>query len=468
MEYSNNNKNKKIIIQTLKDCVEVIFVDKHSDLIGRYEKKSSNQNSNSFLTNLKAKIANIKDAVKYNLISFNTYFSYHSNQQITIFNKHYDTNNPFDLEAMNNKIKSIIYFSYKKNFPFIKNTKNGNLCSSDSGWGCMIRSCQMILSRAIYKILKCLSDKYKQFDTKEDIILETIYWFLEYPFPKESCPQSFQYYIAKGLEVHNKSNPNCFIKHVSSVYPAFGIKTICSIGEIFEKTAGEWFSDVNLPKIFDLINEGFCAFPDVKICSFITTIKSTEIIQRCFSTNSEDALFKNDESLTYNDKIYYLSKCGVVFVSTRIGLTEIADIYYPSIIKVFECKQCLGFVGGKNNSAHYFIGHDGENNLLFLDPHYALESINNNFNKTNLQNTFLNKEIYQLDISKLNCAFTVVFLFRTCKEFKDLQTWLRKYNKSTYPSFDYSEKSLNHNYLKQKEVKGFIKVEHNNSNDDDF
>ena len=144
MEYSN--KNNKIIIQTLKDCVEVILVDKHSDLIGRYEEKSSDQNSSSFLTNLKAKIANIKDTIKYNLISFNTYFSYHSNQQITIFNKHYDTNNPSKLKEMNNKIKSIIYFSYKKNFPFIKNTKNGNLCSSDSGWGCMIRSCQMILS----------------------------------------------------------------------------------------------------------------------------------------------------------------------------------------------------------------------------------------------------------------------------------------------------------------------------------
>ena len=77
-----------------------------------------------------------------------------------------------------------------------------------------------------------------------------------------------------------KIRPN-IIKNVSSVYPAFGIKTICSIGEIFDKTAGEWFSDVNLPMIFDIINEEFCAFPDIKICPFITTIKNVKILENC-------------------------------------------------------------------------------------------------------------------------------------------------------------------------------------------
>ena len=469
MEYSNNNNHKKIIIQTIKECVEVILVAKHSDFIYQYEEKSSGQNSSSFLTSLKAKIANLKDIVKYNFVTFNTDFSCQPNQRITIFGKHYDTNNQSQIESMYNKINSLLYFSYKKNFPFIQNKKNGTFCSSDSGWGCMIRSCQMILSRAIYKLFKRPNNQYKKFESKEDIILETLYWFLEYPFSRESCPKSFRYYIEKAMKVHKQDNVNYIVKNISSVYPAFGIKAICSIGEIFDKTAGEWFSDVNLPKIFDIINEEFCAFPDVKIFSFISTIKKYDIIENCFTTNASKALSKDDECLKYNDKIYYLSKCGIIFISTRLGLSEISDIYYPSIMKLFECRQCLGFVGGKNNSAHYFIGHDGKNNLLFLDPHYALESISNNFQKTNLENTFLtNKTPYQLDISKLNCAFTAVFLFRTCKEFKNLEAWLKAYIKSPFPSFDFSEKLLSRSFVKQTEFKGFIQVEQNSSNQDDF
>ena len=54
--------------------------------------------------------------------------------------------------------------------------------SRDSGWGCMIRCGQMIMSRAIYKYLK--SEKY----TNERAISETIKLFLDIPYDLKNIP----------------------------------------------------------------------------------------------------------------------------------------------------------------------------------------------------------------------------------------------------------------------------------------
>ena len=41
---------------------------------------------------------------------------------------------------------------------------------------------------------------------------------------------------------------------------------------------------------------------------------------------------------------------------------------------MFTCKQCIGFIGGKDYSATYFIGYSG-NNIFYLDPHYAQQCV---------------------------------------------------------------------------------------------
>ena len=65
------------------------------------------------------------------------------------------------------KYNKLIYFCYRRNIFPIKNRFNVGV-SRDSGWGCMIRCGQMIMSHAIYKYLKSknvppnLKDKYQQ------------------------------------------------------------------------------------------------------------------------------------------------------------------------------------------------------------------------------------------------------------------------------------------------------------------
>ena len=48
---------------------------------------------------------------------------------------------------------------------------------------------------------------------------------------------------------------------------------------------------------------------------------------------------------------------GIIFISIRLGLESISPEYFPAIKQLFDCKEFLGFVGGRVQSASYFFGY---------------------------------------------------------------------------------------------------------------
>ncbi|KAA0713089.1 Cysteine protease ATG4B [Triplophysa tibetana] len=58
----------------------------------------------------------------------------------------------------------------------------------------------------------------------------------------------------------------------------------------------------------------------------------------------------------------------VLLIPLRLGLSDINEAYFEPLKQCFMMPQSLGVIGGKPNSAHYFIGFVGEE-LIYLDPH---------------------------------------------------------------------------------------------------
>ncbi|KAM9085356.1 cysteine protease ATG4B isoform 2-T2 [Megaptera novaeangliae] len=58
----------------------------------------------------------------------------------------------------------------------------------------------------------------------------------------------------------------------------------------------------------------------------------------------------------------------VLLIPLRLGLTDINAAYAETLKHCFMMPQSLGVIGGKPNSARYFIGYVGEE-LIYLDPH---------------------------------------------------------------------------------------------------
>ena len=408
------DKDSKII----QKCIDISCLEK------------SNLNNKIFSLGWKNTIANLKDNLKYNLIRFNSKFTMPL-AKVNLFNKIYDTRNETEKTNFYKKFSKIIMVTYRSKYRPQINIKNNKEYTSDCGWGCMIRSSQMILCRALYKIFK-----YK-LNQKDNLIIKVIPFIMEnYLNINEKEYFGMNDYINK-LKSYGK-------KDIVEIDPPFSIHKICILGEKYGRACGEWFSDFELPKIYDTINTVFNIISDLSIIHFNSTIELKVVLNRCFkeeinnNDNNQNKII-NENEIEIDEKKYSMEKMGLIFVSNRIGLDSIAPVYFPSLKNLFNCKECIGFLGGKknSNSASYFIGYY-KNNLLYLDPHHNNPTVEN-LDENNI-NTYINKTLYKLNLTSINSAFTIGFLFRNIKEFSNLLEFFEKVKKEENPCFDYTKK----------------------------
>ena len=318
--------------------------------------------------------------------------------------------NPND-EKILYKSGKILLFTYRKNFPKITNYKTKKTYTTDAWWGCMIRCGQMIFSHGIYLLLKS-----KGIDTQTAIDV-TVPLFNEYPIRKSRLHPFFHGMLEKYRNIKKDEN-----LHIKEFFPPFGIKTLCDVGEIFERTAGEWFSDVIITKIFKRIAEYFNLFSnpqlEVKLMIFQSYIDMPQLLKECFIEKKKED--NNEEYIRLHGKYYYFNKMGIVFVNVRVGLDKIPPEYYKGIKRLFSLKSCIGIIGGKTRLAYYFIGYnDEENSLLYLDPHITKES-DKEVTMDNILGKYINKEIHLLKMNKMSTAFTIGFCFTKYSEFLEL------------------------------------------------
>ena len=132
-----------------------------------------------------------------------------------------------------------------------------------------------------------------------------------------------------------------------------------------------------------------------------------------------------------------------------------------SIKKIFECRQFLGIIGGKINSAFYFFGYC-EDDLLYLDPHLNQESIKK-LDENNLM-TYINKTVYSLPLEDFQPAFTIGFLFRDMTEFRNLYFYMKLFMVDKFPCFHVHFETYKSNVkIEEKEINNMI-----NEEEDDF
>jgi cysteine protease ATG4 len=437
------NKNKRESI--IQKCIDISCI----------EKNGPNNNNLSF--GWGKKISNWKDNIIYNYVRFNSKFKMIP-AKIHIYNKIFDTSIPKEKTKYEKKFSKIILVTYRSYFRPQINVKNNKRYTTDCGWGCMIRSSQMILCRGLYKIFKY---NLKQNDNLTRIIA---------PFIMENNLKinETEYF---GMTSYINKLKSLGKKDIIEIDPPFSIHKICILGEIFGRTSGEWFSDYELPKIYDIINSTFDIIPNLSIIHFNSCVDFKTIINRCFKEENLSDKINNDiveNNNSYNEnkiiidgKNYIMEKMGLIFISVRLGIEEVNPDYFPSLKRIFDCKENIGFIGGKknSNSASYFFGYY-DNNLLFLDPHHNYPSIKN-LDDNNI-NTYVNKVVYKINLTSLKAAFTIGFVFRNIKEFNELLIYFRSLSNEKYSCFTFMEKEIKRNNKEINDILNLI------SDKDDF
>ena len=396
-----------------------------------------------------------------NRIRYNAVLNYKKELNISkkakkfhLFN--YECKNPNE-ERIIYKLGKVLLFTYRKNFPKITSYKTKKTYTTDAWWGCMIRCGQMILSRGIYLFLKSKGI------TTENALDYTVPLFNEYPITKDKLHPFFHGMLDKYIKSKNVDQ----IK-IKEFFPPFSIKTLCDIGEIFERTAGEWFSDVIITRAFQKITDHFNLFSQLnaKIMIFQSYIDMPQLLKECFIEKKKDET--NKEFMHLHGKYYYFNKMGIVFVNVRVGLDKIPPEYYKGIKELFQLKSCIGIIGGRTRLAYYFIGYnDEENSLLYLDPHVTKDS-DKEVTKENILGKHINKEIHLLKMTKMSTAFTIGFCFTKYSEFLELfHFWqMAKLNEKGVKILGLTKEDMN--YVANKESEEDISPTYIDKDEDDF
>ncbi|KAG9202177.1 Cysteine protease atg4 [Epicoccum nigrum] len=186
--------------------------------------------------------------------------------------------------------------------------------TSDTGFGCMIRSGQCILANAL-QVLRLGRDWRWQEHTVDATHCEILSLFAD----DVRAPFSVHRFVEHGAAVCGK-------------YP------------------GEWFGPSAAARcIQDLANKHREAGLKVYV--------------------------SGDGADVYEDKLKQIAvdddgnwQPTLILVGTRLGIDKITPVYWEALKAALQMKQSIGIAGGRPSASHYFIGTQG-NNFFYLDPH---------------------------------------------------------------------------------------------------
>lgn len=233
--------------------------------------------------------------------------------------------------------ESRIWMTYRSNFPAIprssdptasssitfsvrlRNLTEKEGFSSDTGWGCMIRSGQSMLANALVLLHQGRDWRHTLPPTSDSVLSEAkiVSLFADHP----SAPFSIHRFVSHGAEACGK-------------HP------------------GQWFGPSATASCIAALSTE-CAAAGLKVYVTPGTSDVYEDRFRRVSAKSE-----TDKTITPT----------LILLGTRLGPDRITPVYYEALKQSFTFPQSIGIAGGRPSSSHYFIGCQGEL-FFYLDPH---------------------------------------------------------------------------------------------------
>ncbi|OOF98474.1 hypothetical protein ASPCADRAFT_161938 [Aspergillus carbonarius ITEM 5010] len=286
--------------------------------------------------------------------------------------------------------ESKIWMTYRSNFPPIPKLECGDMTASmtlgvrlrshlvdtqgftsDTGWGCMIRSGQSLLANAMSILL--LGRGWRRGENLEEEA-QLLSLFADVP----SAPFSIHRFVTHGAESCGK-------------YP------------------GEWFGPSATAKCIDRALSSQCEHPMLRV--YVT----------------------NDTSEVYQDKFMSVARnnSGVfqptlILLGTRLGINHITPVYWDGLKAALQFPQSVGIAGGRPSASHYFVGAQGSH-LFYLDPHYTRPAFPDreqgvSYSKEEVD-TYHTRRLRRIHLKDMDPSMLIGFLIRNQEDWYD---WINR------------------------------------------
>lgn len=241
--------------------------------------------------------------------------------------------------------------------------------TSDTGWGCMIRSGQSLLANAL-SILVLGRDWRRGNNVEEETELLSL--FADHP----SAPFSIHRFVQHGADSCGK-------------YP------------------GEWFGPSATARCIQALSSQ-CEHPKLRV--YIT----------------------NDSSEVYEDRFIQIAcedsghiQPTLILLGIRLGIDHITPVYWDGLKAALQYPQSVGIAGGRPSASHYFVGVQGSH-YFYLDPHYTRPALScrqtdKAYTKEELD-TYHTRRLRRIHIKDMDPSMLIGFLIRDEYDWTDWKT----------------------------------------------
>eukprot|EP00927_Polykrikos_kofoidii_P071607 TRINITY_DN67867_c0_g1_i1.p1 TRINITY_DN67867_c0_g1~~TRINITY_DN67867_c0_g1_i1.p1 ORF type:complete len:376 (+),score=54.75 TRINITY_DN67867_c0_g1_i1:45-1172(+) len=259
----------------------------------------------------------------------------------------YDASKEDQKEAFFKDFRSRLQFTYRKDWSSSIALASGRLITSDSGWGCMLRTMQMMLAQCFLTVelgrdwsFECVRDL-----EVGSTYLEIISCFLDTP----TALLSLHNFVTVGQRLFGKE-PSEWFGPTSAAKAAGRLVSMESDSSNGETPSGVLLAGGETPRLPSCLRRVACVV-------FEDTIFKSRVLE-CFERSEGiDAV--------------------VVLVCRRLGLNSFNLGEYQSGVKAcFEMPEFQGLASGDSgSSAHFFVATHDDDYLLYLDPHTVQPSL---------------------------------------------------------------------------------------------
>ncbi|XP_054731230.1 cysteine protease ATG4D isoform X1 [Anastrepha obliqua] len=304
------------------------------------------------------------------------------------------------IEGFRRDFYSRIWMTYRREFP----TMNGSNYTSDCGWGCMLRSGQMLLAQGLICHFLGRSWRYdpetQLHSTYEDNMHKKIIkWF---------------------GDSSSKSSP-------------FSIHALVSLGEEMGKRPGDWYGPASvsylLKQALKTAAQENVDFDNIAIyVARDCTIYMQDVEKECRipEPSPKKHVPWQPTRRTETPKSQKQQwKSLILLIPLRLGTDKLNPVYAHCLKLLLSTEYCIGIIGGRPKHSLYFVGYQ-EDKMIHLDPHYCQEMVDVNQDNFSLQ-SFHCKSPRKLKTSKMDPSCCIGFYCPTKTDFDNFMESVQLY-----------------------------------------
>ncbi|GAB1285282.1 Cysteine protease ATG4B [Apodemus speciosus] len=342
----------------------------------------------------------------------------------------YDTLRIFtEKDEILSDVASRLWFTYRRNFPAI----GGTGPTSDTGWGCMLRCGQMIFAQALVCRHLGRDWRWTQRKRQPDNYFNVLNAFLDRKDSYYSIHQIAQMGVGEGKSIGQWYGPNT-VAQVLKKLAVFDTWSSLAVHIAMDNTV-----------VMEEINRRISETEDKLLLGRLCRASLPCAGAAALPTDSERHCngFPAGAEVTNRPSAW---RPLVLLIPLRLGLTDINEAYVETLKHCFMMPQSLGVIGGKPNSAHYFIGYVGEE-LIYLDPHTTQPAVELT------DSCFIPDESFhcqhppcRMGIGELDPSIAVGFFCKTEEDFNDWCQQVKKLSQlgGALPMFELVEQQPSH------------------------